>query len=299
MTIKERDTLQLHSDPWGLWCSRGFDTATLVKDEESFLHSLHTDPALRVRLLGTAHNASLILRLMGTDLPVEVASPTICPPDDLRDAQAVMYSMRRCSLPPSLGGWHRVTPEDYRSYQHIDAWRQNGGFTTQVAATYSTHPASHALNFIPSLSVPDAAELLTLIVDPRWFIDPEAPYRISRLRAFLGLMPRHVRNLDKKAEPGSALSRCQLVMRTWQGPQQPTPNQLSKAGHFLWRRHKQAGGGQRGLLRASSAFVTYLARTWHQAMLASSPRPVEMFLPTSFFKSRELTAYRKHMLSSG
>jgi hypothetical protein len=290
--MKERDTLKLHLGEKGLCYAYGFHNASKVEDELAFFDKLKASPPRRIRMLGTREHAPLIVRLFDMQMCVELATPTICTRTERKDANAAMYRIRQCALPSSLGGWHVASLDDYACYYLTSQFLEHGAESEITQEAFCQHPTARYLMFLPDLHLPSLIELLASINDPRWFIDPDSPYRLARLRAYLGLNPSYIRQLDRINNPGPFLRRCQLLVKAWQGKGQPAIKQLRQPENFIWRRHVGAGGGFRGLLRASNAFVTYLSRTWHQAMLQTGSQELEMFVPDSFFQAKELTAYR-------
>lgn len=251
-----------------------------------------------VRVLGTRRNAALIeaiCKQVNEATRVEVASPQACLSSDERnDPEIVLYRMRQWLVPPSLGGWHRVGPQDRVAYAMVAAVDESGQVTEQVLRLLQQHPAYYDLTFIPTMSPEAAALLLTDIVDPRWFVDIKNPCRLSRLRAYLGCSPAFAYTTERS---GDRRRRYQTTVDAWAGTSKPSAEELQSPGNFLWRRCEAAGGGSRGLLRSSQAFLVYLVRTWQQQLFANSPQQLEMFIPESLLKGSEVAAYRQHATS--
>jgi len=58
-------------------------------------------------------------------------------------------------------------------------------------------------------------------------------------------------------------------------------------GNFLWRVWREAGGGVKGDLRASQAFIRYLRANWLEIITQKKLGANTFFLPDFFFKSDE------------
>jgi hypothetical protein len=223
---------------------------------------------------------------------LEVVSPLICGTASERATpEAVLYRMRQCKLPSSLGGWHQVTDRDYPAYAMIRQLQEDNSFNDHVLALLKVHPAWHDLKFINTMSQDWAAWLLMFIIDPRWYIDPDHPDRVSKLQAYLGLTPKIMeRVMAGDSEAGSAC-RCRAVLGSWYDMGPPAESEYESPGNFLWRIYDSAGGGPRGMLRASQKFVVYLRQTWLQALYGRT----ELFMPEMLFKRLdEVEGYKAH-----
>jgi len=215
----------------------------------------------------------------GTTL--ELASPRFCQPTELEDGSIPLYRMRQCWWPAAAGGWHVATRADLAAY----ALTAN----PTSPALFQAHPAYVPLTFITGLDAPAAARVLALIVDPRWIIEHAHPERTVALCGYLGVTPWTIARCR-----GTAFRRFELVCRAWQGLPGAPP--VTGPGAFLWRRYRAAGGGSQGLLRASQAFVSYLAKTWQQRLYdTANKQALELFDPALLLQGDETVAYRQHM----
>ena len=268
---------------------------------DTFVKRLATGrPAANLRVLGTADNATLIVALYQRFAHgggcVEVASPLICETaEERQDAAIVLYRMRQCVLPASVGGWHTVSPLDYPAYA-ISAQFQKDNDHDHIQRLLETHPAWHDLQFLPNLSYSHCARLISEIRDPRWYIDPVHPERVGRLRSHLGLCPAMQEQVYEERAVSRLAQRCQLVRDCWRTTV-PTPEMLARPEYFLWRVYFGVGGGARGELKASRAFIAFLRHTWMQALYATArwSRDRELFAPALLLKRREIEAYAAHV----
>jgi len=303
----EETTIKLHtSKNQHVWYSKNIGPPTnsgVIADE--FLRlPVVTGLGNAVRLLGVPQNAELISELYlrrhkGEIRSVEVAGPNMLErAADIDDPRAVLLQMRRADSAPACGGWHLVTPQEYPTYAMIARMlRTNFVFDTPTAAYLRMHPAYRALSFIPTLQRLEAAKLLATIIDPRWYVDRRMPERAAKLELYLGLTPQIQARVST---PNCFLRRnrefrCANTLWAWRS-ESPGRVDLENPANFLYRIHKFAGGGARGDLRASQAFVRYLRYTWLAGLdLRTGPRDA-LFAPDLFFKSaEEIDAFKAHM----
>lgn len=280
------------------------------KGEVDFVRD-HLGSDHQVRVVGTHGNAALLLELYrvlkkGELASLEVCSPLVCEsPEDRRDPELLLYYARSFASPSSLGGWHHFTDKDFFSYALCRAFQLSPDITPWVEETAMKHPAWPSASFVDGLSPGDFARLAALVLDPRWYIDPDEPGRGSRLEQYLGLNPR-TQSLVSNNKPGGWLSdRCKLVRQCWHNerilirtgrscgkstaPTQFAPNQ------FLLRVMQARGYGTRGELGASRHFVEFVRYTWLNSVCAS-PKVGHLFVPEYFFeKPDEVEAYRDHL----
>ncbi len=293
----DESILKIHVAADGrVWHADGIQTPSVTQHTiGSYVASLVARPGLHVRMLGTADNAEMLVRLYNQyaiSITIEVATPDICEnAAELNDPTIALYRMRQCLRPASLGGWHRFTKHDYASY--LLATEPGNPAVTMRAM--DQHVCLHDLCFVKTINLPSAAAMLGTIIDPKWFIDLQHPERLSRLRMYLGLTPFYMQHvLDGQAKCQRA-KRCQLVLQAWGGDKpRPSSVEMFHPGNFLWRRVEAAGGGIKGLLRASATFITYCVRTWEQQRLRTAGSNVELFMPEALFRDEEVAAYKRH-----
>lgn len=291
------------ADNGDVWCADGIDVPRMVTDgHDRFIRSLSKRELLHVRMLGTKQNAPLIVELYqkycsprkaGT---LEVASPLICESvTEQHNPEVVLYRMRQCLLPASLGGWHAVGPVDYPSYAltAVILTERRNGYCEHHRQLLLTHPVWYDLLFIPTIDPESVIFLIMHIVDPRWFIDQQKPERLGKLKMSLGLTPAIMRQNARGNSGNTANMLCRMTLRCWKGAE-PSVEDMERPGNFLWRRWRHAGGGYKGDLRASQDFVSYMVRTWQQQIVNAAGLSIDMFLPDSLLRTNEITAYEEH-----
>lgn len=305
--VTDEVAIKLHTDKNGhVWYAAGIGG---VHNSGQIADTFLLSPVmhgfgLRARLLGTPKNAELIAALYlrrrkHEVVSVEVAGPNICEAAaELDDPAMVLLRMRSAHMAPACGGWHAVTDRDYSTYALLAKMqRTHAVFDTAAAAYLQAHPVYHAASLIPTLSTERLAHLLIDIIDPRWYVDRRAPDRTGKLELFLGLTPRiqkDVSNPDKFLRRSRDF-RCATVLATWK-TQNHADVDLKDPRNFLYRIYDAAGGGIKGDLRASQAFIRYLRYNWLDVLERRPGARDGLFAPELFFKSpAEIETYREHM----
>jgi hypothetical protein len=275
---------------------------------DEFVMSLQGRDRPHVRLIGNHANASLIMRLRAlitdADGRLEVASPLLCDTVAERaDPDVALFRLRQCNMPASLGGWHEVTDADYCTYSLVAQLHSDMDFLPTSRHLLYRHPAWRYLTFVDSLSEEWAAWLISTVIDPRWYVDPEKPSRLSRVKSFLGLDPATMRSVvaDPNRTPMSPREiKCRMVHCAWASSGPPDAYALSAPSNFVWRVYFDKGADATGSLRASQKFVEYMVFTWMQAIRSSDPRysgAQPLFLPELLFKGEEeVRAYLAHVV---
>lgn len=300
--IRDEDTLKLHTDVDGtIWYADGNrEPLRSGLDAQQFLARLEQHSKLNLRVLGLTENSRLIARLLARsdrDWRVELAGPvaleTIA---ERRDPRVTLYRMRQLRLAPSLGGWHAATDADLKAYMLVEAVTTGQPYDVLV----TQHPAWHDVTFLPTPDADACASMLGHLIDPRWFIDPLKPERLSQATSYMGLIPKVMTDVftgNVKPNSGSH-QRCAAVFHAWWRPGQPNPEpaDMERPNHFIWRNYRANGHGPKGALRASQKFLDYVLRTWLQQILCLSPghRQQELFSPDAMLQALEVKAYREH-----
>jgi hypothetical protein len=256
------------------------------------------------RILGIPQNAELICALYLRQHKSEVRAIDVAGPNilnnfaELDQPALVLQRMRASTLSSSGGGWHELSMHDYPIYAGLAKKIRSGFVFDSGAKTYlHLHPAYKALTFIPGFSEEHTAALITDIIDPRWYVNRQRPDSPKKLELYLGLTPaiqRRVSNaqqiLTKKRD-----IRCSTVLSAWKTAD-PATVDLNQPANFLYRIWNFCGGGWRGDLRASQAFVRYLCDNWLSVLDSRKGTKDGLFLPDRYFKTAdERKAYAEHM----
>jgi len=324
-------SLKLHVDSDVVWvlAGQGLPTCTGQRVVDFFGTDMLKN-CDRVRVVGNADNAALIVALYTLKLrkeieSLEVVTPLVCSTyTERQDPEFVLYSMRNFTRSPSLGGFHEVTNLDYPAYALInELYNQeytHGFKLTELSRRYlEAHPAWPALSFLRFIDEVKCAHLIANIIDPRWYIDPCNPDRVAKLESWLGLNPKTQAGVfDSKQSKWRYHNRCSLVFNCWfdtslsleaednfkefgvspwDEDMQNCPVGMAPCD-FVWRvwganKTKPITAG----LRASQMFVRFLRNTWLSALYTGSKTagPFPLFWPADFFKHAvEAAAYTAH-----
>ena len=305
-SVLDENVIKLHTHTDGrIWYSVGLgppvNSTQLI---DSFLLSPPvTGLGVQVRVLGLPQNAELIaalyIRRYKNEIHlVEIAGPNVLhTADEVNDPQIVLQRMRTVDISSAAGGWHALSTHDYPTYAMLGRLLRTNFVFDDAAQTYfRLHPAHKALIFIPTLSADVAAQLLTTIVDPRWYVDRRSPDRVGKLELYLGLTPQVQNRVSSPALLTSKREiRCNTVLRAWKTVAVEDAD-LTDPTNFLYRINKAAGGGPKGDLRASQAFVRYLRYNWLAVLETRKGTKDGLFAPNLFFKTTaERLAYADHM----
>jgi hypothetical protein len=199
-----------------------------------------------------------------------------------------------------MGGWHALTDREYAGYSLTALLNAGPADAHHVAELLAQHAAWPALSFITHLDLQATAQVLAEIGDPRWFIDPERPDSMSRLRSYFGLPPA-----DGGKMSARRTLRRDLLKRAWARPFAD----IKEPGAFLWRYAKCHHSSARAELATSQYFLAYLRHTWLDALCGDAVRayvragsPIRhdqgLFIPGHFFKRpADADAYARHAAS--
>ena len=300
------DDLRVHTDPDGIvWCGQhgvGAYCTGYSPDEFVLKNVFKTAPV--VRAMGSSGNSKLLLIMYERHKKAPVlakrqiwlASPMICHTEKVRtDPEEVLYRLWQADTTTRISAnWHRMKSVDFNAYLlHLAVLNSKyaEGVTDKAKVVFQYHPAFNALSFFEHVDVNSVVSLLSSILDPRWYVHADRPNRLSKLLGFLGLT---IRNFDDSSSGfgGYNYDRACMVHSSWSGTAGRVVD-YSSPRNFLWRIYRHHGGGPRGNLRASEAFMRFVILHWLQG-LSESPR--KLFDPSLFFKTNEeVTAYNTHM----
>lgn len=252
-------------------------------------------------LLGARSNAHMLLELYKLKQNKTLKSLKICSPDVCKstkrrnDPKIVLLDlMQTKELAGSLGGWHEFHETDYHSFNLALQSDEN-----QAIKCLKEHPVFKPLAFIQTLDLLSTAQLIGGLIDPRWYVDTDEPDADTKIHGYLGLNPRtqHAVNSNDNEMKVYALERCKLVLDAWKKTE-PTEQQLTHPGNFLWRAFKESNQDTNSEMRVSQQFVTYLKYNWLDVIYKQRGGASKegLFAPEYFFKNKdEVDAYKAYM----
>jgi hypothetical protein len=252
----------------------------------------------RVRVLGLPGDVSLAVQLYalartgrrtGT---VEVASPLAVRGTRRRAAPvSVLMDMRQWVVRPSVGGWTEFGADHFVSFSLALATRRRAQ-AGEIAELLARHPAWGAVSLVPHLDGMALAHLIGQVLDPRFFVDPDEPDRLSKLEAFLGLDPKVAQTGGRTAGCNERYARYRLLLEAWKRDD-PGPAEAGRnPALFVWRAYYAAGGGPKGDLCAGRRLAHYLRHTWLDGLYPGRPHD-PLFSPDMFFDGGGAAWYRK------
>ena len=306
--VPDENTIKLYTANTGnVWYSQNIgppiDSGQQL--DAFLLSSVVSGIGLTVRVLGLPQNAELIAALYlrrhkGEVRAVELAGQNVLHSrEEMLDPELVLQRMRSVEVAPVRGGWHVLSVNDYPIYAMLGRMLRNNFVFDDLAQSYlHIHPAYKALQFIPTLDDSAIAQLLTNIIDPRWYVDRRSPDRAAKLELYLGLTPHTQSRVSEKTclLTRAREFRCANVLLAWKTQSATTVN-LNNPANFLYRIHAAAGGSAKGDLRASQNFIGYLRHNWLSALENRAGAKDGLFAPDLFFKTpAECAAYNTHML---
>lgn len=303
----DENTIRLHTDIFGsVWFSRGIDAPQCSgKPVDTFtLSPMCSKYSAVFRLLGVAQNAELLctlfLRVRQREIhAIEIAGPNVISNNiTTLSPQQVVMKMSGLRVPASCGGWHEMTAADYNVYALAARFlRNNYVLDAPAHIHFASHPLAKLLAFIPTLSEADAAWLMATIIDPRWFVDRRHVEALKNIFFYLGLTPAVQKRVSdqKHLLAKSRELRCARVLGAWKSRDIPPEEiDLQNPANFLYRIWAAAGGGAKGDLRASQAFVHYAVSNWFTTTTKRGGAQDGLFAPNLYFKTpTEQAAYKQ------
>lgn len=84
--------------------------------------------------------------------------------------------------------WHKVTNKSFNTFLLLRSWQEEV-FSDLTKTVYSHHCLKPHFEFL-GIPMSYALQLISQIVEPRWFINPNRPMRTQALEAYFGLTPK-------------------------------------------------------------------------------------------------------------
>jgi hypothetical protein len=219
----------------------------------------------------------------------------ICTAAQRANPERTLLAMRSERRAGSLGGWHEMGIPDYNSYALVSHIQKMGSVDHNALCLLKNHPAWKALSFVKGLDQVRCCRLLNTIIDPRWYIDPKHPTRVSKLNAYLGLTSKVARAYEK-GQVVRGYHNYRNTLLCWKDhTYYPHGDELKLPGNFLWRVRLLSENQELADLRANQVFVAFLRHNWLAALYANKQHD-PLFIPEHFFKlPQEVEAFKQHM----
>lgn len=301
------DVLRIHVDDSGVvWCGTlGILSLRTGLSVGQFILSEVFRDTLRIRLLGCAANAPLICAIHNHQIKhgrhgikdsIRICSPAMFTRRQLQEPTIVLQRLWQPTSEILQASSFELQIHDVCAYQLLAQLQgeQYWHVTSTVLQTAQMHPGWAAASFPFTSDVEAVARLLGHIVDPRWFLHPTRPNRLTRLYQYFGLSPKNCDNVLKAQRPHrmpeDRWARLQNAVKAWTGGKTPEEIDYTQTNNHLWRIYRSRGGGK-GLHNATCHYLRMIALSWLQLLV----RPVRtIFLPSMMLDSEEEIAYRRH-----
>ena len=158
------------------------------------------------------------------------------------------------------------------------------------------HPTWPFLSFIPFMDYRSIVHVLAEIGDPRRFINPFKPNRLSRLYSYLGVNRANARRFFEDETPGVNFDRAMSVFHSWHNEkacEYYRKNKPIRPEDFLWRVYMMSPDQDSSLTKVSKKLLNYIYFLWRAKL--TTHREVK-FMPSMFFKrDDEMKAFYKHI----
>ena len=209
------DTLRLHTDSEGMvWCGQNGVRAVNSKlTPKEFVTRNSFLTAKLIRVLGMPSNAALIVTAYEAhkkkhvlQLPahnvlkkrlrsLEVGNATICPTAAIRaDPVEVLQRMWQLDTSGRLcAHWRRVDSNMFNSYLLSLGIAE---CEEKALSIFRYHPLARSLGFLGSSHLNSCVRWVAEVLDPRWFVHPDKPHRLTKLMQFSGLTPANFKLLQ-------------------------------------------------------------------------------------------------------
>lgn len=169
------------------------------------------------RVLGLPQNYKLIAELSyvarSPTISLLVGSPLVYSSHfEKEDVEKFLTHMRSLSVDESLSNcWHRINRTSFMTFVLLSQLKQeNFGVKTQIA--YACHPMKPYFDFLGCQTELMPVSLIAEIVDPRWYLHPEKPHRLSRLKSHFRLHRNQFGLDDKSSFKGLQATKNMLVL---------------------------------------------------------------------------------------
>lgn len=314
--------LRVHTDSDGIvWCSQhGVPVRCTGMTPEKFISNAVFKSASVVRVVGATVNSTLLLGMyerhksaaLNATRKIYIGNPAMLPVRALLDdPEEVLLRLWQQDANARIASmWHTMGPVEFNSHLLCSAVNNSKAVNEHARMVFRYHPVYNSLSFFSEVNVDLLIRWVCAVVDPRWFIDPDHPNRLSKLMRFSGLTPSNFeefatsltdsmwdnagRNLQLAPDDlwGRHWKKAVMIYGSW-ATQEPS---LASPSAFFWRIFRQYNGSSKGMLKASQSFLRFITLHWMQGLSASKR---SLFDPLLFFKTgAEIAAYNKHSARS-
>lgn len=261
-------------------------------DVKEFISTYPIDKYKQVSLLASPTNATLACGLY--ELFNERTQIRLVFGSENLDVTATLHSLIGTQNRSAL--MHKA---EYFAYW-LTALRENSP-PDKLEKALRFHPTWPFISFIPFIDRHSIINVLAEIGDPRRFINPFKPNRLSRLNAYLGINYSNARRFFEDETPGVNFDRAISVFNSWHNEkacEYYKKNKPARPEDFLWRIFMLNSDQSHSLTKVSKKLLNFIYLLW-QARLTTHKEV--KFMPSMYFKrDDEMKAFYKHIgLSAG
>lgn len=296
---REAATLKATVDCWGeVWAAEGrkLPSATGL-GAVAFAKSRAVSDYSTVKLDGHEDNVELINELYclkadtGHPLSIELCSPKVWSEGPrINPSQAILRMMTLYDA-PSLGGFVQLEPKVFASYGLAHVFSKGDEYTPFAEWLTYRHPAWAGASFVNAIEPVNFARVVASILDPRWYVDRDRPYSLSKLSLRMGLTERIHRDVEIGRYSTRRHTNFRNLSQCWRSGSAPV---VETPRDFLWR-FKREKAGQNSELIVNKKFLSFLRWVWLDS-LASPNFQGKIFNPSLFFDRQEdAEAYTQHL----
>jgi len=178
----------------------------------------------KVRLVGSSRNSKLVCKLFKLREAGDISDVSVCSPQvekinlDEYSPEKVLMNMRKWNYPASLGGFHKVMIDDFVVHSLAEAFKKDPD-DKDALVLFDAHPVNGFLKFIPFMNKKACSNVTAAIIDPRWYVDLNAPNKLANLFEYMGVGSlKSVNDTIDLANPNlnySKLDRRHMTLASW------------------------------------------------------------------------------------
>ena len=210
---------------------------------------------------------------------------------------------------PSRGGWHEFTDDEYPTYLISELLKEKNtlakNYNSRLMYIYEQHPLNQPMSFFREFDQLRIGEILGLVMDPRFFINPSDPDKDYDLMSFLGVFHSIIRKNIIDPNITSRASRLATLISIWKTDSFLNMKKLSPGVEFIrnsWLRikalHKDPYAAD---LIITRYVISFIRNYWLNTLYATKNAWAEpLFLTDDYFSGDSvlINKFKKHIASN-
>jgi hypothetical protein len=206
-----------------------------------------------------------------------IGSPLACKPEN--SGYQNLYSVSHAQVHDLLPNrWHLADRYSYHNYLLCHIFNSDDKDPGKINAVYSQHPLKPYFDFIGMNDPMVCASFIAQIVDPRWYINADRPYRLNKFYHLFDVTPESAhKNWQRKYKGKNSKNIYNVISEV------PNLNRYEALLQDL----ETGLDGPNMVLKASRRFLNFMVRNWLNVLTG-----LPYFDPKVFFKRAEtINAY--------